>query len=308
MVYDKVILVTRKTRLEELIERFNTRAQARFYIERNDGDFGTYEQEHETYQAGLHSLQKQIRELVKIQVIEREHLPNFLFQPEYLVVTFGIDGLVVNTAKYLNGQPLIAINPDPANIDGQLLPHALSTALPTIKQALCDRVRIRSVTMAEALLNDEQRLLAFNDLFVGVPNQVSARYRIRIGNQVEFQSSSGIVISTGAGATGWLSSMFNMAQGIMDHCQPHQELKRPRMQWDSDRLFFVVREPFVSKTSSAGLVCGTITNRTPMVIESWMPANGVIFSDGVVDDYLEFNSGTTATIGLARKHTNLVIR
>ena len=36
---EKIVLVTRKTRLEGLIERFNTRAQAKFYIEHSGGDF-----------------------------------------------------------------------------------------------------------------------------------------------------------------------------------------------------------------------------------------------------------------------------
>ena len=41
--FEKVVLVTRRTRLEELIERFNTRGQARFFIERSGGDFAEYE-------------------------------------------------------------------------------------------------------------------------------------------------------------------------------------------------------------------------------------------------------------------------
>jgi len=38
-----------------------------------------------------------------------------------------------------------------------------------------------------------------------------------------------------------------------------------------------------------------------------MPCGGVIFSDGMESDYLEFNSGTDATIGLAREKANLVV-
>ncbi len=116
------MLVTRKTRLEGLVERFNTRSQARFYIEHSGGSFGLYEKEHETYQAALESLRRALENLAKLHVIERSYLPNFLFSASDLVVTIGIDGLVVNTAKYLDGQPLVAVNPDPAHIDGILLP------------------------------------------------------------------------------------------------------------------------------------------------------------------------------------------
>src|SRR3990172_5724528 len=93
----KIILVTRKTRLEDLVERFNTREQARFYIEHSGGDFSFYVQEHDTYIAGLQELRQGLQTLGKLQVIERAFLPNYLFAPQDVVVTIGIDGLVVNT-------------------------------------------------------------------------------------------------------------------------------------------------------------------------------------------------------------------
>ncbi len=55
----------------------------------------------------------------------------------------------------------------------------------------------RSVSMAEAWLQDGQRLLAFNDLFVGARSHVSARYRIAQGGREEEQSSSGVIFSDG---------------------------------------------------------------------------------------------------------------
>ena len=38
-----------------------------------------------------------------------------------------------------------------------------------------------------------------------------------------------------------------------------------------------------------------------------MPRNGVIFSDGIEEDHLDFNSGTIATIGLADRTLRLVV-
>jgi NAD kinase len=311
MNYDKIILVTRKTRLEELIERFNTRAQARFYIEHSQGDFALYEREHETYYQALSALRRGLQKLTKVQEIERGFLPNFIFAANDLVVTIGIDGLVVNTAKYLAGQPILAVNPDPAHIDGVLLPFDVAGALAIAPAVRRGQGQIRPITMAEARLNDGQRLLAFNDLFVGRHDHVSARYRIEANGRSETHSSSGIIVATGAGATGWLSSLFNMARGMVQHFgQPNDKqeaLARPDLAWDTDRLLFVVREPFVSKTSGADIVCGTITAGQPLILESTMPEGGVIFSDGVTADYLAFNSGTKATIGLAQRQTQLII-
>ena len=308
MTYEKIILVTRKTRLEELIERFNTRAQAKFYIEHSQGNFALYEQEHETYYGALSLLRRGLKKVAKIQEIERSFLPNFIFAAHDLVVTIGIDGLVVNTAKYLTGQPILAVNPDPAHIDGVLLPFDVAGALAIAPEAVRGQGQIRPITMAEARLNDGQHLLAFNDLFIGRHDHVSARYKIAVNGRSETHSSSGIIVSTGAGSTGWLSSLFNMAQGMVQHFSKGEEvLVRPDLGWDTDKLLFVVREPFVSKTSGAGIVCGAITADQPLVLESTMPEGGVIFSDGVTADYLAFNSSTVATIGLAQQQTQLII-
>ncbi len=341
MVYEKIVLVTRKTRLEGLVERFNTRSQARFYLEQSDvhqqsraqppaaapprggqrsaggkpqspasapSSFALYEREHETYHAALNALRERLQKLTKLHLIERSFLPNYVFAENDLVVTIGIDGLVVNTAKYLSGQPLIAVNPDPAHIDGVLLPFNVAQAGEVAARALKGQFSVREIRMAEARLNDGQVLRAFNDLFVGVNSHISARYHLRFQAREEDQSSSGIIISTGVGATGWLSSLFNMADQLWaGFGSTNIPLPRPALDWESDRLVFVVREPFISKTSTARLVCGIITPDEPLLIESQMPDRGVIFSDGVEADFLAFNAGGSARIGLAEQKTRFVI-
>ena len=308
MDYEKIVLVTRKTRLEGLIERFNTKAQAEFYITHSGGDFALFEREHETYHAAFDELRRGLQGLAKLQIIERGFLPNFIFAENDLVVTIGIDGLVVNTAKYLSGQPLVAVNPDPAHVDGILLPFDVAAAPAVVRKALKGQMTSRLITMAEATLNDGQKLMAFNDFFVGVRTHISARYTIRFGQSEEHHSSSGIIVSTGVGSTGWLSSLFNMADGMaLRFAESGARLERPALNWEADQLVFVVREPFVSKTTGAEMVCGKITPEWPLVVKSEMPENGVIFSDGVEADFLAFNAGAMATIGLAEKKTKLVV-
>ncbi len=310
MDYEKIVLVTRKTRLEGLIERFNTLGQAKFYIEHSGGDFSLYEREHTVYVNALKRLRASLQRLAKLHEIERSFLPNFLFAPEDVVVTIGIDGLVVNAAKYLNGQLIVAVNPDPAHIDGILLPFNVQSAIPALQNVLKGQMKVRQISMAEAALNDGQSLLAFNDLFVGAKTHVSARYKIKLQDREEHHSSSGIIVSTGVGATGWLSSLFNMANGMYEvfaRDDKDMELPPVKMKWESDQLVFVVREPFISKTSGAEIVSGLVTPKSPLVIESEMAEGGVIFSDGVEADFLPFNSGATATINLAGKKTQLVV-
>ena len=58
MSVEYAIIVKNKTRLESLIERFNTKAQAKFYIERLGGNFDDYVLEHETFHQSLNIFRK----------------------------------------------------------------------------------------------------------------------------------------------------------------------------------------------------------------------------------------------------------
>jgi hypothetical protein len=307
---DKLVLVTRKTALDELVERFATRDQARFYIEHMGGEFAPYQAAHDTYHAAIADLKSNLPRGVRTQWIERSYLPTFTFGQHDVVLTLGQDGLVVNTAKYLDGQPLVAVNPDPERIDGVLLPFNVQSATAGIERALSRRPVWANVSMAEAQLNDGQRLLAVNDLFIGQKTHTSARYRLRHGTREEDQSSSGIIVSTGAGSTGWLRSILTGAAGVVEGSSDHGRLDdvraRYRFDWEKRELVFSVREPFISRTSQASIVFGRISEKHPLQVTSFMPSNGVIFSDGVEQDYLEFASGSIARIALADRVLRLV--
>lgn len=305
-MFEKIVLVKRKTRLDELIERFNTREQAKFYIEHAGGDFRDYVLEDESYRRSLATTRRAVEVGLKVQVLDRSLLPTYIFTQDDLIVSLGQDGLVANTAKYVGGQPIIGINPDPKRIDGVLLPFAPSELAGALDAVLAGKARIRSVSMAEARLKDGQRLLAFNDLFIGASSHISARYKIEHRCHGENQSSSGIIVSTGAGSTGWLSSVFNETKAIVTYLGG-KPLTPPTMTWEEEKLFFVVREPFVSRHSEASIILGNISSLEPLTLESQMPAGGVIFSDGIEADHLDFNSGTMATICLAPEKANLVV-
>ena len=306
MNIEYAIIVRNKTRLESLIERFNTKAQTKFYIESLGGSFDDYEQEHETFQASLNSLQTQLSQVVKNKTIQRIYLPTFLFSEKNLIVVIGQDGLVANTAKYANGCPIIAVNPDKGRYDGVLLPFDTSDFVHGVDNVLSGQYPSRTMRFAEARLNDGQRLLAFNDLFIGASSHISARYKITYNQNSEEQSSSGLIVSTQAGSTGWLSSIFNMAYGVTSMFEKDLKPKRPKLK--DNQLLFAVREPFQSIRTQTGITAGIIRSQQHLTIESLMPSGGVIFSDGVETDFLRFNSGSVVSIGIAPETATLVTK
>src|ERR1041384_6759615 len=227
-MYKKLVIVTRKTRLQELVERLNTRSQAKFYIEHSGGDFADYEREDDAYRSSLDTLRRTLDFEMPQQLVDRVLCPTFQFQKEDLVVVLGQDGLVANTAKYVGAQPIVAVNPEPQRFDGILLPFLPADARSVVRKVIDANARIHEVTLAEIKLQDGQRLLAFKELFIGARSHVSALYRISCGKKSEIQSSSGVLVSTGAGSTGWLSSVFNMASSVARFCGG-TELKPIRM-------------------------------------------------------------------------------
>ena len=306
MSIEYAIIIKNKTRLETLIERFNTKAQAKFYIERSGGDFNDYEKEHEVFHVSLSSVQRNLSTLLKNKIIERSFLPSFIFNDNQVIITVGQDGLVANTAKYVKQIPIVAVNPDQERYDGLLLPFNTDNFILAIEKVITNKYNSKLTSFAEAKLNDGQRLLAFNDLFIGATSHVSARYKITYNNKTEEHSSSGIIVSTQAGSTGWLSSIFNMSFGIHKFIEKDNSKKKYAKLKDN-QLMFAVREPFASKRTQIETTAGIVTGQSKLIVQSFMPNNGLIFSDGIETDFLKFNSGSIATIGIADEKANLVL-
>lgn len=298
----KIILVTRRTRLQEMVDRYNTIEQAKFQAEHLGMDFGDFLAEDQVYRDAVRATEAALEGQGRLQRLDRGFLPNFLFPPAATVVVLGQDGLVANTLKYLrDGQQVLAINPDPARWDGVLLPFAVPDLPAVLRDAWAGRRKVREVTMALATLTDGQTLLAVNDFFVGTRGHVSARYEIAHGDQHERQSSSGVIVSTGLGSTGWLRSVLTGASGVSGgRLAPGVEsLRLKGLPWDARRLVYSVREPFPGRWSQAGMVFGQIESGASLHIRSLMPEGGVIFSDGIETDGLEFRSGLEARIEVA---------
>lgn len=306
---NKIVIIKRNTRLEELITRFNTIGQAKFYIEHLGADFSDYLQEHKQYKNALSEAHEVLSFLGRVEVVDRTFLPNYLFGENDLVIAIGQDGLVANTLKYLQGHLLIGINPDPERWDGVLLPFSVRNLAKVVPEVFKEQRTIKKITMAKVVLNDGQTLYAVNDLFIGQRTHVSAVYEIESGKKRERQSSSGIIVSTGLGSTGWLKSIVTGASSLTNFYIGRKAIQRTEIKynWDAKYLYYSVREPFPSKTTSADLVAGKVTEKEPLKILSLMPENGVIFSDGLETDYLQFNSGISATITLAEKVGLLVV-
>lgn len=304
----RFVLVTRRSRLDDLVARHNTVGQARFQVEHLGGDFDDIEDEHRVNQVAIRQVEAALARHGRVQRIDRSLLPTFLFPPEAGVVVVGQDGLVANTLKYLGEQAVLAVNPDPARFDGPLLPFTTQQVDQVIAAWCAGELGEQRITLAQVCLADGQQLLAVNDLFIGPRSHTSARYRIEVGDRAETQSSSGVIVSTGLGSTGWLRSLLVGAMGIAGAGQAERrQVAESGFGWEEARLCFTVREPFPSRTSRATLVHGWVDDSRPLTLVSQMAGTGVIFSDGIEADCIEFNAGMRAEVGIAPRQRRLII-
>lgn len=299
----RIVLVTRRTPLEALLERFGTRGQAEFYLRTRGQDLAWAQGVHDKLQQALRMVQGAIPSWQRSVRVDRDDLDRFLFAPDDVVVIVGQDGLVPNVAKYLRGQTVVGFNPNPAEYDGVLCRHPTQFALPLLAFACGSGAaredvgfRIEERCMALARREDGQELRSLNEVFVGHQSHQSARYRIGIEQRRERHSSSGVIAATGTGATGWARSIASQ-RGI---AEPLPAPVDPRLAW-------FVREPFPSVATGTAVNFGYVEAGTPLLLESEMDEGGVIFADGIESDRLEFLAGQRCEIGLAPERLRLVV-
>jgi len=291
----RVVVVTRATDYESLLARQGTREAARFFLETRGQEIADVEGRHRRFEGALHRVLAALPVKWRRSRIDRADLARFVFEPADLVVAVGQDGLVANAAKYLAGQIVIGVNADPERFDGVLVPHAPERASELLHRAAEGRAEIEARTMVEATLDDGQRLLALNEVFVGHRTHQSARYRVRRGEREERQSSSGIVVATGTGATGWARSIHRAYRTDVALPTPVDP-----------RLAFFVREAFPSVATGTSLADGAIAREEELEVTSEINDGGTLFGDGIEEDRLEFRWGMRARVRVAKETLRLV--
>jgi NAD kinase len=291
----RVVIVTRPTEYEALLARHGTREQARFVLTTYGESIDEVERRHIAVSKAVSEVSHGVPLKWRQTRITRADLDRFVFEASDIIVVVGQDGLVANAAKYLFGQQVIGINPDPGTYDGILVPHRSDRAGNLLLAVASGRSEIENRTMVEAVTGDGQRLVALNEIFAGHRSHQSARYRIRWSDRSERQSSSGVVVSTGTGATGWTRSISRERRATIDLPEPA-----------ALRLVFFVREAFPSVSTGTSMTEGLIETGQAVELLSEMNDGGVLFGDGIEDDRVEFAYGMTARIAVAERRLKLV--
>jgi NAD kinase len=320
--FDRIVVVTKATELESLRARFASRQAVEFFLRSRGQGIDLFEDEALAFRGSLESLLAALPP-VPHAIVKRVDLPAFLWRERDLAVAVGPDGLVINVAKYLDEQPVVGVNPNPATIQGTLVRFGVKGLDAVFEHLMDGDFAVSEIALATAQTNDGRSLFAVNDFLVGRLDPISARYRISVRGSTERQSSSGVLVSTAMGANAWLKSVLTGASRIAanlpgarrvssvgeGHHHPEDMVRRllDGFSWSDRRLVYAVREPFPTHFTGAGLVFGILDPGESVLLESEMSEGGAIFSDGLVEDFVPFNAGATVSIASAQKRVRLVV-
>ncbi|MCX4546333.1 hypothetical protein [Streptomyces sp. NBC_01565] len=293
----RAVLVHRTTEYEELLARHGTHGQAAFFLSSRGRSIDEVVRRHEFTRQALREVAAAVPLTWRSSRVERADLDRFLFAPEDVVVVVGQDGLVANTAKYLRGQPVVGIDTDPGRNPGVLVRHRWADAAALLRAATAAGGRAEELTMVEAVADDTQRLLALNEIYLGSPGHQTARYRLGSDGEKgpgEAQASSGVLVGTGTGATGWLRSLWlerGSSAGLPAPCER--------------RLLWFVREAWPSPATGTTRVAGELERGQglQLTVES---DRMVVFGDGMEGDALELTWGQSVRLGIAGTSLHLV--
>ncbi|MFG3512096.1 MULTISPECIES: NAD(+)/NADH kinase [Streptomyces] len=291
----RAVLVHRTTEYEELVARHGTHGQAAFFLSSRGRDIEEIAERHRRTRRALAEVTAAIPLTWRQTRVERRDLDRFLFAPEDVVVVVGQDGLVANVAKYLAGQPVVGIDTDPGRNPGVLVRHRPADA----GALLAGTAGVEELTMVEAVADDTQRLVALNEIYLGAAGHQTARYRLGLdgdGGAAEAQASSGVLVGTGTGATGWIRSVWQERGGGV-----------PRLPGPSEqRLLWFVREAWPSPATGTSLVAGELAAgaRLTLTVES---ERLIAFGDGIESDAVELTWGQRVTVGVCGERLRLVV-
>ncbi len=290
----RVVLVTRKTEYQALLETHGTRGQAEFFLKSRDQQIKAIDEAHQELEDAIQRVRLSVPDDWSIAQVEREDLDRFLFADNDVVIAVGQDGLVANLAKYVADQPILGVTPGQQGSEGVLTSTPVQHVAEMLGLIDANRAYFERLTMVEANLGGGERLVALNELFIGHRSHQSAKYILKADGSEAFHSSSGVIVTTGTGATGWAKSIMTATDQFM------------KITSTEPKVLFFAREPWPSKTSSCELQCGEIDGSQSIELISRINEGGVIFADGIEQDFLKFNWGRRATISIARQTLNLM--
>jgi hypothetical protein len=296
----RLVLIHRRSELVELTERHGTLGQVEFYLKSRGRSLDDVRFRHEATTRAKDTILAAVPPEWAVASVERSDLPRFLTQEEDRIVVVGQDGLVANAAKYLAAQVVIGVDPLKGVNPGTLVRHSPTEGVELMLAP--EKAQVAELTMVRASFDDGQELTALNEIYIGHASHQTARYELAPPRSEsaernkrlmrEAQASSGVVVGTGTGATGWCASLSGDRGG--------RSLPTPLQR----RLAWFVREAWPSPSTGRAFTEGMIDQGEELIM-TVQSDQLVVFGDGIEADRLTALWGQEIRVGLADRTLRL---
>jgi NAD+ kinase len=218
--------------------------------------------------------------------VHRARLQKRMCQNKDLVICVGGDGTVLRTSHFIvDGTPLLAVNCDVNSNVGFFMRANRDNFESRLERMMKDKHKLLRLTRLKIKLKGRWLPeLALNDVYLGdrQPCRMS-RYWL----DGEYQRSSGVIVSTGAGSHAWYSSAGGKPLPIT-----------------SERFAYMVREPYHSRFGTARKLRGMLKRGQKLNVKSDI-YDGIVVIDSVSRQY-RFDRGATAVVTTSNRKLNLV--
>ena len=225
----------------------------------------------------------------KITEIDGEKLSPEDIRGRDMIIAIGGDGTMLRTSSYIVNENLVAINADMKESEGALC-NLNEKNIEGLEQILRGEYSTLKRTRAVVHINGKRlRELALNEAYIGKMNEFdTAHYIINFEGISEEHRSSGGIVATGSGSSGW----YHSAQG-------------ERFKHDAEELRFLVREPVKGRVFRPTILQGVIGKYEKISFISTRDYGGVIALDGY--KVYDFNNKDIATVELSEKYLHVLI-
>ena len=233
--------------------------------------------------------------------IYRDDLSAELVKNYQTLVSLGGDNHFTYVARFAGSTPVIGVNSDPLTSSGNLVYFNTASFLKAI-QGTDFFDHIEQWTLIEGEIETENNEIIKTGPCIsetGIRNSFAdamSRYYIRVNDEPwEEQKSSGLLLSTGTGSTGWFQS-----------CLPHtmQVYEDPTFGRSEQIFKFVAREPGFHRQHFYRYLYRTLGSDDTVEIISEM--DGQIIVDAQPETSFDFNPGSRCRFQLSKNHLQVI--
>ena len=244
----------------------------------------------ESHDRQVHALETIKKHLPHVRVVNRNEITKDLVSKYKLVITLGGDNHFQYVSHFIKDSLILGINNDPERSEGALNSITSNEIESVIPKILDDDFKIETWTRLETSVEDITiSTLAVSEIYIGEESRYTmSRHQLIHNNDVEEQKGSGLLISTGAGSTGWFDS------AIRDLHPNGKVISR-----DAKEVQFLLTEPHKGKFSIYKMTHGIIKENDVFEIISLNDSDGVLLIDSL--EKIKIKEGSKIKIKLGEK-------